>query len=121
MEKLLRRKWKPAFCKETKKWYTGYHGHVGYGDEFDEGEGDHEVRILHLTPCGMCRGRSAGNYEFKDDDDFTYTMSMSGTFSLLAALSAGLVEKSEKVYAGWEIPCVQTKQGQNYFIEVFFC
>lgn len=121
MEKLLRRKWKPVVCKDTNKWFTGYQGDLEYKTTCCElVDQDHEAKILHLTPCGMSRGRSAGTFEFKDDDDFTYTMSMSGTYALLTALAAGLVTKSEKVYAGWEIPCVQTKQGANYFIEVFF-
>ena len=116
MERLRRRKWKPAICENTGKWYTGYAGF----DNCVSLDVAHKVQMLHLTPCGMSRGRSAGQFEFKDKDDFTYTMSMSGTYALLAALASGIVKTSDEVYAGWELPCVQTKQGQNYFIEVFF-
>ena len=126
MERLRRRKWKPAVVAETGKWFTGYQNTVDETFLDQETprvisvEAKHKMQYLHLTPCGMSRGRSAGNFEFKDKDDFTYTMSMSGTYALLAALSAGIVEASDEVYSGWRLPCVQAKQGANYFIEVFY-
>lgn len=125
MERLRKRKWKPVICKDTGKWYTGWQGLV-MDDSYDTAgkyqivEVEHQMQFIHLTPCGMSRGRSAGNFEFKDKDDFTYTMSMSGTYALLAALAAGIVEASDEVYSGWRLPCVQAKQGANYFIEVFY-
>ncbi len=117
MERLRKRKWKPAYIDDSDKWFTGYQGAGGYWEDLQD---SHVVKYLHLTPCGMSRGRSAATFEFKDKDDFTYTMSMSGTFALLAALSCGIAEKSDEVYNGWRLPCVQTKQGANYFIEVFY-
>ncbi len=118
MERLRKRKWKPAIGIDNNKWYTGWNGALQ--EDWKITDDEHEMRYLHLTPCGMSRGRSAATFEFKDKDDFTYTMSMSGTYALLAALSCGIVEKSDDVYNGWRLPCVQAKQGANYFIEVFY-
>ena len=129
MERLRKRKWKPViivgesddcFNKHFDKWFTGWNGLIEDDPCVVEVDEEHQAKYLHLSPCGMSRGRSAATFEFKDKDDYTYTMSMSGTYALLAALSCGLVERSEEVYNGWRVPCVQTKQGANYFIEVFY-
>ena len=126
MERLRRRKWKPAVVAATGKWFTGYQNTVD--ETFLDQETprvisvdvDHKMQYLHLTTNGFSRGRSAATFEFKDKDDFTYAMSMSGTLALLVALEQEIVEKSDQLYHGWRLPCVQTKQGANFFIEVFY-
>ena len=119
MERLRKRRWKPAVDKETRKWFTGWQGEVDADLGVVTVDEPHKMQTLHLTPCGMSRD-GAMYYTFKDKDDHTYDMSMSGSYALFCALAAGIVKTSDQVYSGWALPCVQTKQGAHYFIEVFY-
>ncbi len=108
----FKRDWKPLLCKETSKWFTGTFKNQPGVYEVDI---LHQSKILHLTPVSLLNG-----FNFNDESGFSYTMSMSGMYAFLAALSLGLVKTSDIVYAGWEVPCIQTKRNDGYFIEIYF-
>lgn len=119
---ITKRKYPAWFTTEHDKWFTGYDGDIGTGDnpcyraslcyEMDE----HITQILKLKPKSFSRGRSAANFDFVDEDGFVYTLSMKSVSTLLHAISNWTLEVDEE---GWFIgEFCQIKQGANYFIDL---
>lgn len=128
MSKLYKRKWDGLETIKEGKWFTGYDGDVTIIKDGAEhphlqwctpcGKVDHYTKTLTLRPVCTSRGRSSAVMVWEDKDGFQYNMSLSGGFKLLQMIVNNKVELDlDKGYVTQVF--TQTKQGANYFIEVY--
>lgn len=128
MSNLSKRKWDGLETVNEGKWFTGYDGDVFIPIEGVEtshcsrfklcNRVDHSIKTLKVKPVCTSRGRSSAIMVWEDSEGFQYNMSLSGGFTLIQLIvSSGVKIDIADGYITTTF--VQTKQGANYFIEVY--
>lgn len=118
MSKFSKRKWKPVY-NLNGSWYTGWSRDIHednkkyYKKNAKVGK-EHFSKDLTVKLNGYGRGRSAANFDVKDEEGNSYMMSMSGFYSLLEQV----LDMNTDIKRGgyFTATFMQTKQGANYFI-----